>query len=248
MGTNLVTGDYSRGAAGFWIENGELTYAVSEVTIAGHLSDMFRTLTPANDLDVQIRHQCADLARGGTDRCRSVSAQLDHRGARRRTRRGLARGRPDRAYALSARDDQKLDQGRQFAGVGSRHRGRQFPARAAQPRRLRLAVGGKPGRSRRGSMPSGFSSSIRSTARAPISRAVRTGRSSRRSWRRAGRSRPRVYVPVDDELYLAAAGSGATRNGEPIAASQGEALAQARVAGPKKFLERLSAIDPATDP
>jgi PmbA protein len=50
MGTNLVTGDYSRGAAGFWIENGELTYPVSEVTIAGHLLDMFRTLTPANDL------------------------------------------------------------------------------------------------------------------------------------------------------------------------------------------------------
>ena len=50
MGTNLVTGDYSRGAAGFWIENGELTYPVSEVTIAGHLFDIFRTLTPANDL------------------------------------------------------------------------------------------------------------------------------------------------------------------------------------------------------
>jgi PmbA protein len=50
MGTNLVSGDYSRGAAGFWIENGELTYPVSEVTIAGHLFDMFRTLTPANDL------------------------------------------------------------------------------------------------------------------------------------------------------------------------------------------------------
>jgi PmbA protein len=50
MGTNLVTGDYSRGAAGFWIENGELSYPVSEVTIAGHLFDMFRTLTPANDL------------------------------------------------------------------------------------------------------------------------------------------------------------------------------------------------------
>jgi PmbA protein len=50
MGVNLVTGDYSRGASGFWIENGERTYAVSEVTIAGHLSDMFATLTPANDL------------------------------------------------------------------------------------------------------------------------------------------------------------------------------------------------------
>jgi PmbA protein len=50
MGANVVTGDYSRGAAGFWIEHGELTYPVSEVTIAGHLRDMFRTLVPANDL------------------------------------------------------------------------------------------------------------------------------------------------------------------------------------------------------
>jgi PmbA protein len=50
MGVNLVTGDYSRGIAGFWIENGALSYPVSEVTIAGHLSDMFRSLTPANDL------------------------------------------------------------------------------------------------------------------------------------------------------------------------------------------------------
>jgi PmbA protein len=50
MGVNLVTGDYSRGAAGFWIEHGVRTYPVSEVTIAGHLSDMFRDLVPANDL------------------------------------------------------------------------------------------------------------------------------------------------------------------------------------------------------
>jgi PmbA protein len=50
MGANMVTGDYSRGAAGFWIEHGQLTYAVSEVTIAGHLLEIFRTLTPANDL------------------------------------------------------------------------------------------------------------------------------------------------------------------------------------------------------
>ncbi|OQW61001.1 MAG: modulator protein [Proteobacteria bacterium SG_bin9] len=49
-GVNGVTGDYSRGAAGFWIENGELTYAVSEVTIAGHLLDIFKSMAPANDL------------------------------------------------------------------------------------------------------------------------------------------------------------------------------------------------------
>jgi PmbA protein len=50
MGVNLVTGDYSRGAAGFWIENGELAYPVSEVTIAGNLRDMFANMTPASDL------------------------------------------------------------------------------------------------------------------------------------------------------------------------------------------------------
>jgi PmbA protein len=50
-GVNGVTGDYSRGAAGFWIENGELTYAVSEVTIAGHLLEIFKSMIPANDLE-----------------------------------------------------------------------------------------------------------------------------------------------------------------------------------------------------
>ncbi|TAH36038.1 MAG: TldD/PmbA family protein [Alphaproteobacteria bacterium] len=51
MGVNLVTGDYSQGASGFWIENGQIAYPVSEVTIAGHLSEMFMELTPANDLE-----------------------------------------------------------------------------------------------------------------------------------------------------------------------------------------------------
>ena len=51
MGVNTVTGDYSRGAAGFWIEKGRLSYPVSEVTIAGNLLDMYRNLTPANDLE-----------------------------------------------------------------------------------------------------------------------------------------------------------------------------------------------------
>jgi PmbA protein len=50
MGVNMVTGDYSRGASGFWIEHGKTTYPVSEVTIAGQLLDVFRSLEPANDL------------------------------------------------------------------------------------------------------------------------------------------------------------------------------------------------------
>ncbi len=55
MGVNLVTGDYSRGASGFWIEHGEITYPVSEVTIAGHLNEIFASLTPANDLKFRYR-------------------------------------------------------------------------------------------------------------------------------------------------------------------------------------------------
>ena len=51
MGVNGVTGDYSRGAAGLWIDKGELAYPVSEVTIAGSLPDMFKRITAANDLE-----------------------------------------------------------------------------------------------------------------------------------------------------------------------------------------------------
>ena len=79
MGVNSVTGDYSRGAAGFWIENGERTYPVSEVTIAGHLLDIFRTLTPANDLEVSLRHQRADAAPGGPDHCWPLTSQPNAR-------------------------------------------------------------------------------------------------------------------------------------------------------------------------
>ena len=54
MGVNGVTGDYSRGAAGFRIEKGVLTGPVAEFTIAGNLKDMYRNLTPANDLEFRF--------------------------------------------------------------------------------------------------------------------------------------------------------------------------------------------------
>lgn len=54
MGVNGVTGDYSRGASGFWIENGAISYPVSELTVAGNLKDMFRNVTPANDLEFRF--------------------------------------------------------------------------------------------------------------------------------------------------------------------------------------------------
>ncbi|KAA3514156.1 TldD/PmbA family protein [Agrobacterium rosae] len=50
-GANLLTGEYSCGASGFWIENGEKAFPVSEVTIASNLKDMFMRVTPANDID-----------------------------------------------------------------------------------------------------------------------------------------------------------------------------------------------------
>ena len=51
MGVNGITGDYSRGAAGYWIENGELAYPVSEVTVASNLKEMFLNMTAASDLE-----------------------------------------------------------------------------------------------------------------------------------------------------------------------------------------------------
>ena len=50
MGVNGVTGDYSRGAAGFLIRDGRLAEPVAEITVAGHMLEMFASLTPANDL------------------------------------------------------------------------------------------------------------------------------------------------------------------------------------------------------
>ena len=44
FGINMVTGDYSRGASGFWIENGELAYPVEEITIAGNLKQMYANI------------------------------------------------------------------------------------------------------------------------------------------------------------------------------------------------------------
>ena len=48
---SMITGDYSRGASGFWIKNGELSIPITEATIAGNLKEMFMTLKPANDID-----------------------------------------------------------------------------------------------------------------------------------------------------------------------------------------------------
>lgn len=61
MGVNTTTGDYSQGAAGFWIEKGKKTYPVHEVTIAGHLLEMFAKLIPASDLEFRYRMNAPTL-------------------------------------------------------------------------------------------------------------------------------------------------------------------------------------------
>jgi PmbA protein len=54
QGVNGVTGDYSRGAAGFWVENGEVAYPVEEITVAGNLKDMYRNIAAVgNDVDLR---------------------------------------------------------------------------------------------------------------------------------------------------------------------------------------------------
>jgi PmbA protein len=64
-GVNNVTGDYSRGAAGFWVEHGEIQYPVHEITIAGNLKDMYRDIIAiGNDIVVQGSRQCGSILVG----------------------------------------------------------------------------------------------------------------------------------------------------------------------------------------
>ena len=62
QGINLLTGDYSRGAAGFWVEGGQIQYPVEEITIAGNLGDMFKSIVAIG---------CDRLVRGSRD-CGSI--------------------------------------------------------------------------------------------------------------------------------------------------------------------------------
>jgi PmbA protein len=58
FGVNMVTGDFSRGAAGLWIENGELAYPVEEITVAGNLKDIFQNIEMVGS-DLEMRGRIA---------------------------------------------------------------------------------------------------------------------------------------------------------------------------------------------
>ncbi len=65
QGVNPVTGDYSRGAAGYWVENGVIAYPVQEITIAGNLKDMFRDIVAVgNDVNRRGSRQCGSILVG----------------------------------------------------------------------------------------------------------------------------------------------------------------------------------------
>jgi PmbA protein len=62
QGINLVTGDYSRGAGGYWVENGEIAFPVEEITIAGNLRNMFLGIADiGNDVLVRGSRSCGSI-------------------------------------------------------------------------------------------------------------------------------------------------------------------------------------------
>ena len=62
FGVNTVTGDYSRGASGFWVENGEIQYPIEEVTVAGNLRDIFKNLAAVGlDVDTRRNIRCGSV-------------------------------------------------------------------------------------------------------------------------------------------------------------------------------------------
>ena len=67
-GVNPVTGDYSRGASGFWVENGEIQYPVHEITIAGHIREICKGIAAVgNDVDARGGIRCGCAAGGADD-------------------------------------------------------------------------------------------------------------------------------------------------------------------------------------
>ena len=62
QGVNNVTGDYSRGATGFWVENGKIQYPINEITVAGNLKDMYQNIVAiGNDIETRSSIQTGSI-------------------------------------------------------------------------------------------------------------------------------------------------------------------------------------------
>ena len=188
QGVDMITGEYSRGASGFWIENGELAYPVAEVTIASNLKTMFLNMVPASDLDRNFGTAAPTLLIEGMTLAGADPVISAGRGPGPAARR-RPRGRRHR-HALFRQQPASLDEGRHLAGQRSRPRRRRLSARdlACGAAGLWLAVGGNRRRSRRALGAPYLRRRSRSTARAASLKACAPGASASPWSRTAARS------------------------------------------------------------
>ena len=117
QGVNMVTGEYSRGASGFWIENGELAYPVSEVTIASNLKDMFLQHGSGQRSRPQFRHRQPDAADRRDDPCRQLIRSSGRSAATTSPCCATPAARPASiAMRYFSKSPRSLDEGRHLAG------------------------------------------------------------------------------------------------------------------------------------
>ena len=210
MGVNGVTGDYSRGAAGFWIENGKIAYPVSGVTIAGNLKDMFAQSHARQRSGLPLRHQRADLARRRHDPCRRVTLRADR--WRRCARPARSRGN------IFGGNYKQWDKGKGQPVTEADLAVDQFLLRNAARRaaRLWLAVGRDRGRSRAARRRRHLRR--RSHRRHHRLREGQAAFHHLRRHRARGRARVRAWCSIRSPKNVSrpSEGEGATLNGAPI--------------------------------
>jgi hypothetical protein len=209
---NATTGDYSRGASGFWVENGAITYPVNECTVAGNLRDMLRTITPANDARP---HLSRVSRRSAWKASRLPGPEAGARGGPRPSDRCGPDGGGDRAQPFPADPEiwTKSDDSPVTEADIAIDRVLRTDLLAARPDYGWLSEETEDDAARLQARAS--SSSIRSTGPAPSSRADELCPFARRGrgWRGDGGCRLPAHA---DKLYAAARGKGASLNAEPI--------------------------------
>ena len=204
---NPTTGDYSRGASGFWVENGAIVRPVNECTIAGNLRAMLRDHPAGERRAAHARPGGAEPAGRGAGHCRSLTSRCSRR----------RRGRPARSRCAAPARPARCARSRAATGRSPRPTSRSTGCCAQEltggAAGLRLALGGERGRAGAARRRSGSSSSIRSTAPAPSSPASPPGRIRWRWPRAAGWSPASSTCRRSGETYAAAPGGGARLNG-----------------------------------
>ena len=201
---NPTTGDYSRGASGFWVENGEIVRPVNECTIAGNLRDdaARRSARPTTRAAASLAGG-AEPPRRGAGHCRKLTSRCSRR---RRGRRARSRSRRVGDPGRGAREAGGLGPVSEADLAVDRMLRAELLGGAA---RLWLALGGERGRPRSGSPPSGSSSSTRSTAPAPSSPAQPAWALSLAVVEAGRVVAGVVHLPALGRTYAAAAGGGA---------------------------------------